>query len=173
MKRFLGLVVLLFNLTAHPSTALELTGFADLALGHATYPAANFIYDAGERQSANLDLRLLAEAGDGVWHFSANLLESAGSLVPLTPALAAELPMEVERSSLLTWEQHRGVRCRAALGADILQLQYRGRRLDLALGRQPVSLATTFYFSPNDFFAPFAAQSFFLCRRRSGQSNAE
>ncbi|MCP4625805.1 MAG: hypothetical protein GY850_20160 [bacterium] len=43
------------------------------------------------------------------------------------------------------------------------QLNVRGsfNRMDLVLGRQPINLATTFYFSPNDFFAPFAAQAFY------------
>ena len=29
------------------------------------------------------------------------------------------------------------------------------------LGRQPINLASTFYFTLNDFFAPFSAQTFF------------
>jgi hypothetical protein len=36
-----------------------------------------------------------------------------------------------------------------------------GPKLDLQLGRQPINLATSFYFVPNDVFAPFAAQAFF------------
>jgi hypothetical protein len=39
--------------------------------------------------------------------------------------------------------------------------QWTGLTVDIILGRQPVNLATTFYFSPNDFFAPFAAQTFY------------
>ncbi|MDH5508883.1 MAG: hypothetical protein OEZ32_00845 [Nitrospinota bacterium] len=32
---------------------------------------------------------------------------------------------------------------------------------DLSIGRQPVNLASTLYFTPNDFFAPFAADVFY------------
>jgi len=32
---------------------------------------------------------------------------------------------------------------------------------DLTIGRQPVNLASTLYFTPNDFFAPFAADVFY------------
>jgi hypothetical protein len=31
----------------------------------------------------------------------------------------------------------------------------------MTIGRQPINLASTFYFSPNDFFEPFAAQTFY------------
>ena len=34
-------------------------------------------------------------------------------------------------------------------------------RVDFSLGRQPVNLATTYYFSANDFFAPFSEGAFF------------
>lgn len=46
------------------------------------------------------------------------------------------------------------------LGVDTLSLGWRYRSLDLTLGRQPINLATTFYFSVNDVFAPFAARDF-------------
>ncbi|MBN2061907.1 MAG: hypothetical protein JW882_15970 [Deltaproteobacteria bacterium] len=44
---------------------------------------------------------------------------------------------------------------------DRLNVAYSYDRFDFTLGRQPINLATTFYFSPNDFFAPFAAQTFY------------
>jgi len=44
---------------------------------------------------------------------------------------------------------------------DRFNLRWSKNRLDIILGRQPVNLATTFYFTPNDFFAPFAAQTFY------------
>jgi hypothetical protein len=34
-------------------------------------------------------------------------------------------------------------------------------RVDIKIGRQPVNFASTFYFTPNDFFAPFSAETFF------------
>ncbi|NWF35813.1 hypothetical protein F3F93_03500 [Mariprofundus sp. KV] len=64
----------------------------------------------------------------------------------------------VERSDLLDWSFD----SRAAhLLVDRLNLQYASNRVNIKAGRQPVNLATTFYFTPNDFFAPFAAQTFF------------
>lgn len=64
----------------------------------------------------------------------------------------------VERSDLLDWSYDNRA---AHLLIDRLNLQYRSNRVTIKAGRQPVNLATTFYFTPNDFFAPFAAQTFF------------
>ncbi len=155
------LLIALPLLVAPHARALELTGFADLAVGQATYPGANSLYDSRDQQPVAGAFRALLESGDNAWHFSANLLESVATLPPLAGDLARQLPKDTERSALLTWEQHDSTASRAALAADILQLQYRGNRMDLTVGRQPISLATTFYFVPNDFFAPFAAQTFF------------
>ena len=64
----------------------------------------------------------------------------------------------VERSDLLDWSFDRRA---AHLLIDRMNLQYSSSRVNIKAGRQPVNLATTFYFTPNDFFAPFAAQTFF------------
>jgi hypothetical protein len=140
-----------------------LGGFVSLGGGQATYPADANFYSAGEDYPWSASARFLAEVGAGRLHLSANLLEAVAAKAPLSAA--GVLAQEVERSSALTWEQHDSPASRAALAADVLTLQYRGRSLDLSLGRQPISLATTFYFAPNDLFAPFAAQSFFRTYR--------
>ncbi len=68
---------------------------------------------------------------------------------------------DVERSDLFTWQQAEKNDYIAQFSLDTLVAQWRSTRLDLSFGRQPVNLATTFFFTPNDFFAPFAAQTFF------------
>lgn len=143
----------------------QLGGFVSLGVGQATYPSDNNLYTTREDFPWFSSYRLLAEAGEGPLHLTANLLESAGARPPLSSSAAGQVGKEVERSSALTWEQHESVASRAALAADLLSLQYRGSGVDVTLGRQPISLATTFYFTPNDFFAPFAAQSFFRTYR--------
>jgi len=65
---------------------------------------------------------------------------------------------DIERSDLLDWSFD-GRRAHFLL--DRLNFQYASSRLNLKVGRQPVNLAATFFFTPNDFFAPFAAQTFF------------
>jgi|GEM_PF-5465464 len=44
---------------------------------------------------------------------------------------------------------------------DQLYSRYTIKDSDILIGRQAISLATTLYFTPNDFFAPFGAQTFF------------
>ena len=44
---------------------------------------------------------------------------------------------------------------------DRLNIAYVKNGVRMTLGRQPINLATTFYFSPNDLFAPFAANTFY------------
>jgi len=64
----------------------------------------------------------------------------------------------VERSDALHW---RFAGEQADLLIDRLNMQYSTDRMTIKVGRQPINLASTFYFTPNDFFAPFAAQTFF------------
>jgi len=66
--------------------------------------------------------------------------------------------VDVERSDLLDQSFDRG---RSHLLIDRLNVQYASPRLSVKVGRQPINLAATFFFTPNDFFAPFAASTFF------------
>ena len=66
---------------------------------------------------------------------------------------------DVERSSAIEWSLSDDRYIHTAV--DRLNIRWSRDRLDLIAGRQPVNLATTFYFTPNDFFAPFAAQTFY------------
>lgn len=44
---------------------------------------------------------------------------------------------------------------------DRLAIGYQQPAFSLKLGRQAINLASTYYFSPNDFFAPFTADTFY------------
>lgn len=66
--------------------------------------------------------------------------------------------MDVERSSAMEWSFSDDD---FTLAIDQLNISWSYNRLDLIAGRQPINLATTFYFTPNDFFAPFSAQVFY------------
>ena len=68
-------------------------------------------------------------------------------------------PLDVERSSALEWSFSDDDYVHLAI--DRLNISWSYNRLDLIAGRQPINLATTFYFTPNDFFAPFSAQAFY------------
>jgi hypothetical protein len=66
---------------------------------------------------------------------------------------------DVERSSVLEWSHSNNSYVHTAI--DRLSLRWTKDRVDIIAGRQPINLTTTFYFTPNDFFAPFAAQTFY------------
>ena len=68
-------------------------------------------------------------------------------------------PLDVERSAALEWSFSDDDYVHLAI--DRLNISWSYNRLDLIAGRQPINLATTFYFTPNDFFAPFSAQAFY------------
>ena len=68
-------------------------------------------------------------------------------------------PLDVERSSALEWSFSDDDYVHLAI--DRLNISWSYNRLDLIAGRQSINLATTFYFTPNDFFAPFSAQVFY------------
>ena len=140
----------------------ELHGFMAFGAGFLDYPADNFLYTEEEELAWSASFRLLADADLAeALHLTANVLQSSYSKQPLSPAFASFFAIDVERSSSLTWEQHDSVNTRSELLVDALNLQYSTGRLDLAVGRQPVNLAATFYFAPNDFFAPFRAADIF------------
>jgi len=103
--------------------------------------------------------RLLANAGMGE-----NLsleLHATQSYIPVSLQTAGSrfaTGLDIERSDVLDW----GFDNRQAhFLLDRVNIQYASEQITLKLGRQPINLARTFYFTPNDFFAPFAAQAFF------------
>jgi hypothetical protein len=141
---------------------LELRGFMELGAGYVKYPESSSIFIDGEDFPWKADFRLLADSDQGqALHITANVLQSTYSRLPLEPALAALVPFDIRRSSVLTWVQHDTANSHSEMVVDVLQFQYRTSKVDYTVGRQPINLATTFYFAPNDFFAPFAPQTFF------------
>ncbi|MDH5648245.1 MAG: hypothetical protein OEY67_01210 [Gammaproteobacteria bacterium] len=68
-------------------------------------------------------------------------------------------PLDVERSELPEHSFSDDNYVHFAI--DRINLRFSYENMDVTLGRQPVNLATTFYFTPNDFFAPFAATTFY------------
>jgi hypothetical protein len=167
---FVCLLILLSQLGAgmafyeaeNEEQTLELSGYMGLGAGLLEYPDNNSMYseEKGSAWSATFRLLLDADLAEAV-HLAANVLQRSHSKLPLRPPFASLLPDDVERSSILTWEQHDSLNSRSELLVDALYLQYSVGRLEMAVGRQPVNLAATFYFTPNDFFAPFAPQTFF------------
>jgi len=67
----------------------------------------------------------------------------------------------VERSSALTGLQRDDGGTLAVFDVDRLALRMDLDRVDVTIGRQPVNLGALHYFTPNDIFAPFSANTFY------------
>ncbi|MBU0484704.1 MAG: hypothetical protein KKB30_09345 [Proteobacteria bacterium] len=141
--------------------SFTLQGSTRLSGGIQHYPEHNFLYTDQTDESWALVQRLLLAADlSSRLRLNLNLMETVRSVAPISPQLAA-LSSGVARSGLLSWEQHDSASSSADLTVDAFNLQYLAPRFDFTLGRQAINLATTFYFTPNDFFSPFAAQDFY------------
>lgn len=58
------------------------------------------------------------------------------------------------------WQERLATTNQYQTQADRFNVSFSNESFYLKLGRQAINLATTFYFSPNDFFAPFSVQTF-------------
>jgi len=103
--------------------------------------------------------RLMIDAGlDGHFSFEMHAVQNYIPMKLQSGGSNLVLLQGSERSDLLEWSYDKR---RAHLLLDRLNFQYDSSSLNLKIGRQPINLASTFFFTPNDFFAPFAAQTFF------------
>lgn len=167
MKSILGVLILLHSLPAQAFYAWQgehsqgdvralLRGFASVY----DYPDDAAFYPDNWVQGLGGVARLMSLGDIGAqFGFEFNAYQSYIPSDLLLGSLAAGAPLDTERSAVLDWSYSDDDY--AHLAIDRLNARWSAQRLDVRIGRQPVNLATTFYFTPNDFFAPFAAQAFF------------
>jgi len=124
------------------------------------YPDEGAIYPDTSVQGIGGVARLMSVGGIGApFGFEFNAYQSYIPSDLLLGSVASGAALDTERSAALDWSYSDDDY--AHLAIDRLNARWSAQRLDVRVGRQPVNLATTFYFTPNDFFAPFAAQAFF------------
>ncbi|MBU0673476.1 MAG: hypothetical protein KJ950_02385 [Proteobacteria bacterium] len=161
-----GLVVVMWGLAwpfsvnaSDPIRFDDLQVFFKIGTGYLVYPDTGSYHKRDQIAWAE-DFRVLVRAGNESFRFSINLLESSYSLAPVTSTAGKNL-WDVERSSLFAGSVDEGGDSRSVLLIDSFTCQLSSGRFDFTAGRQPINLATTFYYSPNDLFAPFQPQTFF------------
>lgn len=123
-------------------------------------PANPTFYQERDDEALGGIARLIIDTQVGhSWHFDINAYQTwlPNSLV--TSENGVDTVLDVERSGALEWSHSDDDY--AHLAIDRLSLRKSLTNADISIGRQPINLATTFFFSPNDFFAPFAAQAFY------------
>lgn len=104
--------------------------------------------------------RIIAESNyQQNWHFEVNAYQTYISESLLSEQGSLGTVLDVERSGALEWSLSDDEY--AHLAIDRLNARWSTDNFDMTIGRQPINLASTFFFSPNDFFAPFAAQAFY------------
>lgn len=121
------------------------------------------LYENATDQGGAALARLMVDARPASWvAVEINAYQLANVSTSRAQAAAGGFAIrDVERSSALEWRQ-RGETTHEALAAmDRLNLRITSGRLDFIAGRQAINLAACYYFTPNDFFAPFAAQTFY------------
>lgn len=139
--------------------SLGLRGFTGLGAAYSRNPEAALLPGSREDLLWDLEQRLLVAAKPGEnTRLDLNLRQ--GLRATPNPGFGAR-PAGVERSGLLSWQQHASTNSEANLSVDTAAFHHVRQNIEWSLGRQPVNLATTMFFTPNDFFAPFAAQTFF------------
>jgi hypothetical protein len=96
-----------------------------------------------------------ADVGPVTAEVNAYALHSRSSATAVAPSV------DVERSSAAAWSGRNDGTTFEQVALDRASLRLAVDRFDLTVGRQPVNLATCYYFVPNDFFAPFGAATFY------------
>lgn len=152
-KLSLFTILLIFPLAVYPfynweneNSWFELRGMVRAGLAMTDTPALTPIYPASKKTVGAEATRLIAQGGIGEsWGYEMNLFQS----FPLTDTIT--LP-GIERANRLAWSSGD-----LWVSVDSLYIEHHTSDINIKIGRQPINLATTYFFSPNDFFAPFAA----------------
>lgn len=143
------------------SVDISVSGFIGSGGGVAKYPGNGF-FEETSRDDWFVDFRLLAEGNMGE-NLSAwlNILQNVRSIPVFQFTGPGPIQHDVERSGLVYNYQHDSPNSQAAIVLDAAHVRYGDRQNELTIGRQPVTTTVTYFFTPNDFFAPFSPNTFF------------
>ncbi|MFC1748780.1 hypothetical protein ACFL2V_08220 [Pseudomonadota bacterium] len=171
-RMFWGLLLLLITLAVCPASAMafyegqsgdlfvDARGLVRGFISASRYPSDDALFPDRRSSGAAGVARIMVdgEMGDN-WRFELNAYQSFIPNALVGSQGGASLPSSVERSALFeaSFSDNDHVR----LAVDRIALRWSKDNLEFTAGRQAINLATTFYFTPNDFFAPFAAQTFY------------
>lgn len=140
------------EITVEARGLLEALGLA------ANNPKDAMLYPDDKILGAAASARLMLDIDWRHWQFEGHAVQAYQSEELQLGDRGYRVIRDVQRSDAVTT---RFASEDATLLLDRFNLQYGRGPLNIKLGRQPVNLASTFYFTPNDFFAPFAAQTFY------------
>jgi len=136
----------------------ELRGFISGSGIGLTNPDNTLFYNRKNISGLSASGRLMLDVSSDRFSLEAHAQQGYVPLVLQTGGARFANLTGVERSDLLDWSFDSK---QSHLILDRLNVQFSTESLNIKVGRQPVNLGVTNYFTPNDFFAPFAAQAFF------------
>lgn len=137
---------------------IEARGLLEAVGAAANNPNDDRLYPDDKILGGAISARLMLDIDWQHWQFEAHAIQAYQSEELQVGGRGYQVLRDVERSDAFST---RFASDDATLLLDRFNLQYGKGPLNLKIGRQPVNLASTFYFTPNDFFAPFAAQTFY------------
>lgn len=141
--------------------SLEARGFVRVLNWFSENPDMKAAYPNETDQGAAVLGRLLVDGSIGRHAgFELNVYQFVNAATASSEAAEIQY-RDVERSSALEWLQRGDPTTGARMAVDRLAARLTYGRVDAIVGRQAVSLATCYYFTPNDFFAPFSAGTFY------------
>lgn len=150
-----------FYSTSQDDISFALGGFVGAGGYVAKYPG-NGLYEKGSSIDWFGDFRLLADVDNGDDLVAKiNVLQNVRSTPDSLFAGNGQFARDAERSGYFYWQQHDSPNTQSAMVLDTAYIKYGNWSNEVTLGRQPVSTTVTFFFTPNDFFAPFSADTFF------------
>lgn len=135
----------------------EARGFINAYASVFDYPRNNILYPNQTPTGVAAIARLMFDATKGE-HLSLEF-NAYQTYIPTELKGNSALLTSTERSAIL--DKSFNTKNYVHLAIDRLALRWSDENLNITVGRQAINLATTFYFTPNDFFAPFSAQTFF------------
>ncbi len=146
-------------------SGIDARGNVRLVSSFAQNPAA-FVH-RGDSATAGI-FRLLVDGDIGEWFaLEVNLLQTVtGSTAQVPRGGELRLSVPQGQSDRLRWHWRQDERADGLLVADRLAMRFTlgatsSFPVDITVGRQAIGLATTYFFTPNDFFAPFDAAAFY------------
>ncbi len=148
MRKTVIATVFFHLLIAGSSSAFDLRGFVSETIwrddngDHGSISSARLLGDATLGDSFAIELNAVAVSA-----VSTLVYPGAGVTVERSPDLRTDLKDDPSTTMFLA--------------LDRVNARYTHDRVDIIAGRQVINLATCYYFTPNDFFAPFSANTFF------------
>lgn len=145
----------------YETESLDARGSLRVTASAARNPDNRWLFPSEYAASTGAEGRLLVKWGASKLRFDFNGYAIASHISGASALAAPRGVDDTERSPALFTRWMNEERSIGVAAVDRLSAAYSVDWLDIIIGRQPVSLATCFFFTPNDFFAPFAAQTFY------------